>query len=140
MSERSLRPSRTIALGARITFEFTVLPETMEAFAMASGDRHPLHWDAAYAQACGFEGPVVYGGLLVAQVSRLIGEELEVAHCVWNSLRIDFRYPLYVGQKAGLDAEVAALSEAVNIAKLKFTIATEARTIAAGSADVMVYE
>jgi len=112
----------------------------MMAFADISGDRHPLHLDGGYAVSRGYEGPVVYGGLLIAQVSRLIGAEMAVAHCVWNSLRVDFRSPLYQGETAVLTAEVVVFSEAVNAAKLKFVIATADRVIATGSVDVMIYE
>jgi acyl dehydratase len=126
--------------GAKFAFEFAIDWATMMAFADISGDRHPLHLERDYAISRGHEGPVVYGGLLVAQVSRLIGAEMAVAHCVWSSLRVDFRSPLYQGQTALLTAEVVVFSEAVNAAKLKFVIATADRVIATGSVDVMIYD
>ena len=48
----------------------------MKLFSDLSADRNPLHSDSQFAQTKGFAYPVVYGVLLCAQMSRLIGEEM----------------------------------------------------------------
>lgn len=106
----------------------------MEAFRTLSGDTNPLHDDAPYARRRGFDGRVVYGGLLVAQVSRLLGAHLPGHGCVWRSLALRFRAPLYVGQAAWLTATVTHANEELGVMDLKLRIEANDRTIADGEA------
>jgi 3-hydroxybutyryl-CoA dehydratase len=128
-----------LALGHAASFGFVIAAEEMEMFAALSGDRNPLHSDADYAQARGFAGPVVYGGLLAAKVSRLVGMELPTQDCIWTHLDIDFRGPLYVGEPATLAAEVVEVSEAVRAARIRFRIEAAAgrRLVARGTAELV---
>jgi acyl dehydratase len=123
--------------GLELTFSFSISSDMMAAFGLISGDHHPLHINDDYAVSHGFERRVVYGGLLVAQVSRLIGAELPVKHCVWTRLQIEFREPLYIDQRAEMTASIVNVAEAVSALTLKFRIARETRLIGRGSADVL---
>src|SRR5689334_24759939 len=63
---------------------FTALPHTLSdkhfaAFAAMTGDAHPLHYDADYARAKGWEAPLAHGLLLLglcALGAAPISEEL----------------------------------------------------------------
>jgi len=141
MSEpAAARSLRSLREGQRAEFAFEIGAEQMRAFAALSGDHNPLHADPAFALARGFEGEVVYGGLLVAQVSRLIGMELPGRFAVWHRLQIDFRKPLYVGQPARLSAEIQHVSEAASALTLKFRIESGGEILASGSAGVRVMD
>jgi 3-hydroxybutyryl-CoA dehydratase len=124
--------------GMRAGFEFAISAEQMRAFEGLCGDRNPLHCDAEFARGRGFEGAVVYGGLLVAQLSRLIGMQLPGRDALWTGLRIQFLHPLYVGRVARVDAEIRHVSEAVRALELRFSIESEGVAIAKGTADVSV--
>lgn len=128
-----------LAPGHAVSFSFVVAAEEMEAFAALSGDRNPLHANPDHARARGFDGPVVYGGLLAAKVSRLVGMELPTRDCIWTHLDIDFRGPLYVGEPATLAAEIVDVSEAVRAARLRFRIEAAAgrRLVARGTAELV---
>lgn len=110
----------------------------MEVFRALSGDTNPLHDDAAYARRRGFEGRVVFGGLLLAQVSRLLGAHLPGHGCVWRSLSLRFRAPLYVGQPARLTATVTHANEDLGVMDLKLRIEAGDRTIADGEAAAII--
>lgn len=110
----------------------------MEAFRTLSGDPNPLHDAASYARQRGFDGRVVYGGLLVAQVSRLLGAHLPGHGCVWRSLSLRFRAPLYMGQAALLTATVTHANEDLGVIDLKLRIEADDRTIADGEAAAIV--
>jgi 3-hydroxybutyryl-CoA dehydratase len=129
-------PFAQLRTGMRTAFEFAISAEQMRAFEALSGDRSPVHVDAGFACAGGFEGPVVYGGLLVAQLSRLIGMELPGRHALWTGLRIQFVRPLYVGQRARLEAEIRHVSEAVRAVDLRFEVRAGDVAIASGTAEV----
>ena len=123
--------------GLELLFSFSISSDMMAAFGQISGDHHPLHMSDEYAMTRGFERRVVYGGLLVAQVSRLIGAELPVKHCVWTRLQIEFREPLYVDQLAEMAASITSIAEAVSALTLKFRIVTGTRLVSRGSTDVL---
>lgn len=124
--------------GASARVEFTVTPEDMVAFAALSGDHNPLHTDDAFARAKGFEGAVVYGALMVAKVSQLIGMRLPGRDSVWASLAMDFRKPLFVGQAAEVEGTVAEVSASTGMVVLKIVVRAGGKALAKGQAEVIL--
>lgn len=124
--------------GLQAEVEFSVTPQQMQQFAELSGDFNPLHADAAFARAKGFDGAVVYGALIVAKVSQLIGMRLPGRDGVWASVALDFRAPLYVGEVARVEGVVAEVSESTGLVVLKLTVRASGRPIAKGRAEVVV--
>lgn len=127
-----------LAEGTVAVFDFRISPENMKAFLALSGDTNPLHWDDAFARAAGFEGPVVYGALIVAKISQLIGVHLPGTGGVWAGLKIDFRAPLYVGEDARLTGTVSHRSEATRMLSLNIRVDAGERCIATGSAETII--
>ena len=113
---------------------FAVSQEDMDAFARLSADDNPIHSDAAFAQARGFEGPIVYGGLLVAAISRLLGTQLPGHGCVWHSLKIDFRAPLYVDETASLTGVVTYHNAELHLLRVALRLSCGDRLVAKGEA------
>jgi len=91
-------------------------------YAGSSGDYNPLHTDEAFARSKGFDGVVVYGALLTAKVSQLIGMRLPGRDSVWASMALEFRMPLYVGQAAQVEGTVAEVSESTGLVVLKIAV------------------
>ncbi|WP_375784456.1 MaoC/PaaZ C-terminal domain-containing protein [Bradyrhizobium sp. Pha-3] len=119
---------------ATAEFDFVVGETEQQAFASISGDFNPLHLDPEFARGRGLKGAVVYGAMIVAQISRIIGMRLPGSAGIWSSLKIDFREPLYVGEAAHIFAEVTHYSEAARSLSLKIKVASGERTIATASA------
>lgn len=119
-------------IGATVDLSFVCRAADQDAFARLSGDDNPLHLDAEFARARGFAGPVVYGGLILAAVSRLIGTRLPGHGCVWHSLKIDFRQPLHVDEPASLRASVTYVNEAMNLLRLALLVTADSRVVAKG--------
>ena len=124
--------------GFRAAVDFSITLEQMRQFAELSGDFNPLHTDDAFARAKGFEGRVVYGALLVAQVSRLIGMELPGRDGVWASVSLDFRKPLYVGQLAQAEGVVDEVSVGTGMVRLRLSVRAASKVLANGSAEVVL--
>lgn len=118
--------------------DFTVTAEDMARFAELSGDHNPLHTDAVFARGKGFQGVVVYGGLLTAKVSQLIGMRLPGRDSVWAGLSLAFRKPLYVGQAAQVEGSVTEVSESTGMVTLALTVRAEGKVLAKGTAEVVV--
>lgn len=138
------RDSLSLALediteGMSASVDFVVDANDMARFAELSGDHNPLHRDDAFARAKGFEGAVVYGGLIVAKVSQLIGMRLPGRDAVWASLGLDFRKPLYVGREAQVEGSVASVSAATGMLTLKLRVrAASGELLARGTAEVLL--
>ena len=126
--------SSALGEGLSVGIAFSVGTEEMESFRRLSADDNPIHADAAFARSCGFDGPVVYGGLLVAVVSRLLGTRLPGHGCVWHSLKMDFRAPLYVGEAATLSGTVTYWNPSLRLLRVSLRITSGDRLIAKGEA------
>jgi len=119
-------------------FVFEPTEKMMQSFMEISGDMSPVHTDVNYAKSRGFDGVVVYGGILVAQISRMVGMHLPGHDALSRGLNIHYVRPLLVGQQAELEARVAHISEATSSIELKFKITSQGKTLAKGSAAVQI--
>ena len=127
-----------LAEGLQAIVDFSVTTQEMLEFAKLSGDFNPLHTDDAFARDKGFKGVVVYGALLVAKISQLIGMQLPGRNSVWASVSLDFRNPLYVGQPAQVVGVVNMVSDSTGMAELMFTVRAADKVLAKGTAQVIV--
>ncbi len=124
--------------GACARIDFSVDDAQMRQFAELSGDYNPLHTDERFARGKGFEGRVVYGALLLAKVSRLLGMQLPGRDGVWVSVTLDFRSPLYLDQVAQLEATVKSYSPATGLLELGLMLRRSGKLLAKGRAEVVV--
>lgn len=130
----------TLLVGQTAEVPFTVTDADMAAFAAVSGDTNPLHTDAAFAASRGYPGVVVYGGLLVARISQLIGMRLPGRDAVWASISLRFHQPLFVGESAVVEGEVRSISEATGFLTLRLEVRRGTELLAKGTADVILPE
>jgi 3-hydroxybutyryl-CoA dehydratase len=114
--------------------------DDLKQFAKLSGDYNPLHLDEHFAAAQGFENCVVYGGLIFAQLSCVIGMHLPGRFAIWMGGRLDFRKPLLVGQHAEMTVSIGSVSEATRTIMLDVELKTDNLKLAKGFAQVMVHE
>lgn len=122
----------------RYRSRITVTPEKMTAFADLSGDTNPIHVDRGSALDFGHPDQMAYAGLLLAEVSRIIGVQLPGPGAVCVSYRFDFKAPVYVGESVVFETAVAHRSEAAGVVLLDFTARREHDLVTAmvGSATV----
>ena len=119
------------AASRQITDRFCITAEDMEGFAALSGDRSAVHGAADFARRLGLEGRVVYEGLIVARLSRLIAMNVPgLAGSLWGGLRIDFHHPLYVDEPAVLTLSVDESMSTGDMARSSFRV--EARSAGMG--------
>jgi 3-hydroxybutyryl-CoA dehydratase len=133
-SELALLDWSDLRSGARASFDFVVTDEEMGDFLRISGDSSLAHTDDNWARAHGFDGAIVYGGLLLARLSRLVGTMLPGGWGVSLSWQIHYHRPLYVGQVAHFEGEIASLSEGTRTVTVKFKVSHAGTRLASGSA------
>jgi 3-hydroxybutyryl-CoA dehydratase len=127
-----------LAEGARAVVDFTITTEDMERFAALSGDYNPLHRDQEFARQKGFKDTVVYGALLIAKISCLIGMQLPGRDSVWSSIAMQFNQPLFVGEPARAEGAVVAVSQSTGLIELKLTVRSNDKLLAKGKAEVLL--
>ena len=116
-------------------FETSLLmsEEVIQKFCDISSDINAIHNDAVYARKHGFREPIVYGNLLGALISNLVGMQLPTCEVIILRESIDFRNPAYRGDRVDLRATVVSVHEAVSSVQLKLQFTTETNQVATGT-------
>ena len=66
-------------------------------FAEISGDKNPIHVDAAFAAESRFKRPIVHGMLTAGMVSAVLGMQLPGPGSIYLKQELNFRAPVYFG-------------------------------------------
>lgn len=78
----------------------------IEAFAVASGDRNPLHFDEVHAEGTVFKGRIAHGILTASLISAVIGEQLPGHGAVYLGQTLKFRAPVRPGDRVDVTCTV----------------------------------
>lgn len=129
-----------IAVGDRAAFRATISPVMVEAFAELSGDRNPLHVDAAYAAGTSFGEPIAHGMIAGALISRLIGMHLPGERALYRSQSLCFLRPILLGTEVEVRGEVIAVEPELALIRVRTEVAAAHgdERYAEGEAEVMV--
>ncbi|WP_454813789.1 MaoC family dehydratase [Labrys neptuniae] len=122
----------TVVVGQVAEHTFTISDGDMRAFQELSGDHSSIHTDAEYARSRGFRDVIVYGGIVLAKLSFLLGKHIPGDRGVSTRWTIDYRRPLYVDEEATIKLEVQEISTSTGLIDSKFWVRTADRLIATG--------
>jgi acyl dehydratase len=84
--------------------------DDLRAFGALAPDRAPLHSDPVFARARGYRDVVVFGFLVAAPFSGLLGEKLPGPLSILHWARFNMAAPVYVGDEIAYRAEVKQVS------------------------------
>jgi acyl dehydratase len=93
-------------VGTRATWTKTFTADDVEAYARLSGDRNPLHFDAAFAARTPMGRPVIQGGLTTGLFNALVAMKLPGPGSVFMHQEWDYPAPVFVGDTVTAEAEV----------------------------------
>ena len=124
----------------RYISRIVVREENMRDFAELSGDQNPIHVDDDSARRFGFPRRVAYAGVLLAEISRIIGTRLPGPGALCLSYQFDFKAPVYVAEAVVFETVLAHFSPATSSVLVKFVARREHDGVVAltGSASVKV--
>ncbi len=106
-------------VGARATWTRMIGVDEVEAFAQISGDRNPLHFDAAFAAATRMGRLVVQGGLTTGLFNALVAMKLPGPGSVFLHQEWDYPAPVYIGDTVTAEAEVVEARDDKPITRLR---------------------
>lgn len=119
--------------------EYIVTEQVYQTFQQCSGDYNPLHTDETFAKSKGFPERVMYGNILNAFISHFIGMVLPTQEVIIHSQEIYFRNPVFLNDHLLLSAQVANISEMVNVVEFKFTFRKQdGKVVAKGNIQIGV--
>lgn len=108
----------------------TVTSTDIEQFTSLSGDRNPLHYDAAAADRSGFGEIVVQGGITSAILNAVVAEKLPGPGTVFLNVNWDFTAPVRPGDAITGRVEVTSVREDKPLTKLNTTVTRDDGTVA----------
>src|SRR3954447_3768721 len=94
------------AVGTRATVTRTFTDEDVEMFAVLSGDRNPLHFDASFAASTRVGALVVQGGLTTGLFNRIVAMQLPGPGSVFLHQEWDYPAAVYIGDTVTAEVEV----------------------------------
>lgn len=93
-------------VGSRATWTRTFSAADVEAFALLSGDRNPLHFDEGFALRTRFGRLVVQGGLTTGLFNAIVAMRLPGPGSVFLHQEWDYPAPVFLGDTVTAEVEV----------------------------------
>jgi acyl dehydratase len=103
----------------------TVTARDIELFTELTGDRNPLHYEEAAANASRFGGIIVQGGVTTGLLNAVVAEDLPGPGSVFLHVEWDFKAPVRPGDEITAEVEVLEAREDKPITKLRTTITNQ---------------
>lgn len=113
---------QTLSVGDTAELTRTVGGGDIELFTEISGDRNPLHYDEAAAEASRFGEIVVQGGITSAILNAVVAEELPGPGTVFLNVNWAFKAPVRPGDTITGRVEVTSARSDKPITELKTTV------------------
>jgi acyl dehydratase len=112
----------SITVGQRASRRLTLTAEHVRKFAEISGDRNPLHFDAAFAARTKFGRLVVQGGLTTGLLHALVAMDIPGPGTVFLSQNWKFTAPVYIDDTITAEAEVLSVHPSKPVTQLRVQI------------------
>ena len=106
-----------------------VVSRDIELFTEITGDRNPLHYDEAAAQASRFGGLIVQGGVTSGLLNAVVAEDLPGPGSVFLEVNWRFLAPVRPGDEITAEVEVLEVHPSKPVAKVRTTITRKDGTV-----------
>jgi 3-hydroxybutyryl-CoA dehydratase len=108
------------------------------AFADISGDRNPVHLDAAYAATTLFKERIAHGMLSAAYISAVFGMKLPGPGAIYISQTLAFKAPVKIGDTVVTTVKLVELIPEKKRARFETVCAVNGKAVLTGEAQLMV--
>jgi len=127
-----------LEVGMEASFAKTVSEADILAFAEVTGDKNPVHLDAAYAAKTIFKEPIAHGMLTAGYISAVFGMELPGPGAIYVSQTLNFRAPVMIGDRVVAKVRVMELYPAKRRARFECVCSVDGKPVLEGEAVLMV--
>ena len=102
-----------------------VTAKRVHAYAEATGDFNPLHFDAEFAAGTRFGRLIAQGGIAVGLIHALVAMDMPGPGTVFTRQEWTFTAPAYIGDTITARATVTAVSENRPRAEIDFVVTNQ---------------
>lgn len=127
-----------LVVGDSVSQAVSFTPAMREAFGVLARDGAPVHADAAFARARGYDAPILQGMCVTTRFSRLIGMYLPGESAVVESLSFKFRKPVYADATVQFTVTITRLLPALRVARLQLAASVAGEPCIAGEAQCVL--
>ncbi len=127
-----------LALGQEASLSNTVTEDVINAFADISGDRNPVHLDAAYAAGTMFKERIAHGMLSAAYISAVFGMKLPGPGAIYISQTLAFKAPVKIGDTVVTTVKLVELVPEKKRARFETVCTVNGKPVLTGEAQLMV--
>jgi acyl dehydratase len=107
----------------------TVTAREVELYAQITGDRNPLHFDAAFAARTRFGRLVAQGGIASGMLNALVAMDMPGPGTVFLSQTLTYKAPTYLGDTLTAEIEVLSVKPDKPVCQLRATITNQDGTV-----------
>jgi 3-hydroxybutyryl-CoA dehydratase len=127
-----------LQVGQEASLSKTVSEADIVAFAGVSGDRNPVHLDAAYAAKTMFKERIAHGMLSAAYISAVFGMQLPGPGAIYISQTLNFKAPVKIGDTVVTTVKLVELTPEKKRARFETVCAVNGKPVLVGEAQLMV--
>ncbi len=127
-----------LAVGQEASLTNTVTEAVITAFADISGDRNPVHIDAAYAATTLFKERIAHGMLSAAYISAVFGMKLPGPGAIYVSQTLAFKGPVKIGDTVVATVKIVELLPEKKRARFETVCTVDGKAVLTGEAQLMV--
>lgn len=117
------------SIGTQAMLSRLITEDDILLFAQVSGDRNPIHLDAAYAERTLFGKRIAHGFLIGSLISALLGNDLPGPGSIYLGQTLKFLAPIHIGDTVTVTVTVVALREDKRIVTLLTECANQHGTL-----------
>jgi acyl dehydratase len=132
----------SIEQGTTYTHEFSFTQDEVVKFAEVTGDKNPVHLDAAYAANTMFKKPIMHGFLGGSVFSKVFGTLFPGEGTIYLKQSMSFMRPMYVNNTYEVRMVIKDVNKEKHRANVETTIVDKATgdVVISGEATVMNVE
>ncbi len=127
-----------LTVGQEASLSKTVTEADIVSFAEVSGDKNPVHLDAAYAATTMFKERIAHGMLSAAFISAVFGMKLPGPGSIYISQTLNFKAPVKIGDTVVTTVKLIELIPEKKRAKFETVCAVNGKPVLQGEAQLMV--
>ena len=129
MNATEVWPRGIPAVGQTARRSRSITQADIEKFTEISGDRNPIHYDAALAAGTPFGRIVVQGGVTSAILNAVVAEELPGPGSVFMNVNWNFRAPVRPGDTITGEVRVTKVREDKPITEIETRVTRDDGTV-----------
>jgi 3-hydroxybutyryl-CoA dehydratase len=126
-----------LKVGDQASLSKTVSEADIVAFSNVSGDKNPVHLDAAYAATTMFKERIAHGMLSAGYISAVFGMEMPGPGAIYVSQTLNFKAPVRIGDTVVTTAKVIELMDKRRV-KFETVCTVGGKPVVSGEAVLMV--